>query len=292
MSFEHIDRKVPLAGELLKKMCILDSQAVPVSLVQSDEPKQDLVKAWGTLQSFCLITPRNFTAGKPKGGEKSYDLHRLVHLAMRNWLKMHNQLDQWTAKTLKSIAKKYPDIEKTGWKEMDRWTAYLPHAVTILSSNELRSVDEETVAPIFLHQKMVGGHADDETPCALCASDLMYNLSWSFDRSEHKNESKTWAMKTYSLRSYILGELHQQTIEALIRATTAYYSAGQIAMAQKLGQRAVTSIESSSQPPSLIAWKFEITAFIMKEIGQYQEETNYFTKALEIRKVRTSWQRV
>ena len=269
-------------------MCILDSQAIPVSLVEAEEPKQDLVKAWGTLQAFYLISPRISTSGKPNGGEKSYDLHRLVRLAMRNWLKIHSQFDQWLARTLKTISVKYPDIEKTGWKEMDRWRTYLPHAVTVLSSDELRTVDEETVQSIFLNQKMLGGHVEDDVPCAMCASDLMIKLSWSFDRSEHKNESKTWAMKAYSLRSYILGEFHQHTIEALIRATTAYYYIGQTAMAQTLGQRAVDAIESSNQPEALVAWKFEIIAFIMKENGQYQEEEEYFSKALEIRKVRTS----
>lgn len=125
ISFEYIERHAPSAGELLKMMCILDYQAIPVSLLHSDDSQHSIVKSLGTLQAFCLIHPRN-----SKEKQKKYDMHRLVHISMRNWLALNNQLSVWTARTLKIFAAKHPKDHLEG---VDLRAAYLPHALFLLS---------------------------------------------------------------------------------------------------------------------------------------------------------------
>ena len=61
-------------------MSMLDSQAIPKSLLSHDASTSTVTfeKALGTLQAFYLIAPRQDKF------ERSFDLHRLVRLAMRN----------------------------------------------------------------------------------------------------------------------------------------------------------------------------------------------------------------
>lgn len=284
ISFEYIEKKFPLAGELLKKMSMLDSQAITVSLIQSQESPQALIKALGTLQAFCLITARVFTIGKHKTTDKSYDLHRLVRLAMRNWLKQRDQLYLWTARTLKIVSENFPDVETTGWAKMDRCSAYLPHAVVLLSSDELKST-AKGVASIFRSQWLLSEHVQDEVPCAICAADLMTKLSFTFENLGHQESSITWAREAVSLRTFVFGEGHCRTIEALIRAAAAHYYAGQVKTAIGLGEKAVLLIDASDQPPpALVAWKLDIIAFIEMEDGKDTIGVEqYFRKALKIR---------
>ncbi|KAI9743760.1 MAG: hypothetical protein M1818_002493 [Claussenomyces sp. TS43310] len=285
LSFEYIERSTPLAGELLKMMSILDSQAIPLSLIDSGVPHQDLMEALGTLQAFCLITTRVSTAIKPKLKQRNYDLHRLVRLAMRNWLKIHDQLTTWTARTLKLVASNYPNVEETRLREMGLWRAYLPHAVAVLSFDGCEKLDDATVPPVFSKQELIGEHADDDIPCAICAASLMMNVAFSFSLSENHSETMNWAIRAHSLRSFVLGGSHTQTIWALILIICACYTLGQTEDAQKLGERAIALIDNSNQPPKLVAWKFEILAVTMVEHGRLQGVEETLNKALEIRKI-------
>jgi hypothetical protein len=102
ISFEHIKNRNPLAAAILSRMCIMDSQAVPVSLLDSGDKQEDFTKALGILQAFSMITLRKIESGQNGLQEKSFDLHRLVRLSMRNWPRFHSQSDFWTAAALKT----------------------------------------------------------------------------------------------------------------------------------------------------------------------------------------------
>lgn len=279
ISFEYIERHAPLAGELLKMMCTLDYQAIPVSLLQSDGSRLSVVKALGILQAFCLIHP-----GNSKGKQKTYDMHRLVHISMRNWLAIRNQLSMWTARTLKILASKYPDLEGFPLEEIDLCAAYLPHTLFMLASDELRSVNEGGIAPAFLQQKMTSQHAEHDTICATCVADLMMNLTISYEIFDNKQECTPWAMKAYSLRKFVYGEQHSETLSALFYLAAALYHTGQQQEAQAFGMRAVELIESGEYPPGLVANGYEIRAFIYLETDMLGEAEKCFKQMLEIRR--------
>ncbi|KAJ0422732.1 hypothetical protein BJY00DRAFT_310746 [Aspergillus carlsbadensis] len=286
ISFEYIEEKAPLAGELLKRMSILDAHAIPTSLIQIGEPKHNLIKALGTLQAFCLITARVPATKKTKEADKSYDLHRLVRLAARNWLKQRGLLLRQTAAVLKIVAEKYPDIEGTGGKEIDRCKAYLPHALAVLTSDEIngpdRNDEEEDIAPVFRAQRMAAAHSPPQTLCAVCAGDLMMDVSRTFQVTPPRGGTIKWARAAVALRTFVYGEGHQRTIEALIQAAMALYDDDQIDQAQRFGEQAVLRIEAATNPPpALVAWKFEIIGFVQMVHGALPDES--FRRAIEIR---------
>ena len=113
-------------------MGMLGSQAIPKSLLPLDASTGTVAfeKALGTLQGFSLIAPRH------NKSERSFDLHRLVRLAMRNWLKMSSDLQNWTRKALVIVSDRSPPGT---FHYRETRATYLPHTLLILSTDALLS---------------------------------------------------------------------------------------------------------------------------------------------------------
>ena len=99
ISFEQIRLRDPLAADYMAFMSCINEQDIPRDLLPP-APQFEKTEALGTLKAFGFIKER-------LRGE-SYDMHRLVHIAMQNWLKLNNELTLWNGKTLKQIADIFP----------------------------------------------------------------------------------------------------------------------------------------------------------------------------------------
>jgi tetratricopeptide (TPR) repeat protein len=71
---------------------------------------------------------------------KTVSLHRLVHVATRNWLRSGETLEQWTVHTRKRLKDIFPSNEH---KNRTLWREYLPHALFILQSKELQDDQQD-----------------------------------------------------------------------------------------------------------------------------------------------------
>ncbi|KAF7508661.1 hypothetical protein GJ744_009053 [Endocarpon pusillum] len=123
ISFEQIRRRDPLAADYLSFMACIDAKAVPQSILPPGPSRKKAIEAIGTLSAYSFLTKQ--TTGQ------LFDLHQLVHIATRNWLRANDSLTSWTIKTLERVSKEFPEIEHTN---RDLWRAYLPHARYILAS--------------------------------------------------------------------------------------------------------------------------------------------------------------
>lgn len=93
ISFQQIRKCDSRAADVLSMMSMLDAQAIPTSLLDIDEDVLS-TKALGTLQAFSLITKTSQQDQK----DQFFDIHRLVRLAMRNWLSINRELNVWIRK--------------------------------------------------------------------------------------------------------------------------------------------------------------------------------------------------
>ena len=84
VSFKGIQRQDPLAVDYLCFMSCIDPKAIPQFLLPSSESKKKTINAIGTLSAYSFVTKRS--------ADQSLDLHRLVHLATRNWLRSSGAL--------------------------------------------------------------------------------------------------------------------------------------------------------------------------------------------------------
>ncbi|OJJ72316.1 hypothetical protein ASPBRDRAFT_41999 [Aspergillus brasiliensis CBS 101740] len=284
ISFEFIDRTFPIAGEILRRMSLLESQAIPIFLiVESDKLSPDLVKALGTLRAFSLITPRAPRTGTLSKADARYDMHRLVRLAMHKWLGQNDQLEKWTATTLKIVSKKFPNFDDLGWRVADSCIACMPHAVSLLQSDVIQCRGGNEIPPPFISQKGLQGHAPENVPCGNCAASLMQSLMRTCSTSQRLDDAVRWSIQAFKLREWIFGMQQECTIQAMIEAAAALYSKNEITEAKELGSRALEHLDKIHPSPALEAYKYEVIGFLQVETGTMVGVHEYFLQALQTR---------
>jgi hypothetical protein len=106
ISFRQILCYNQLAAEYLYIMSCVAQQDIPSSLLPL-APILLQQEALGILKAYAFI--------KPHKGQHSHDIHRLVQVAVRNWLKTRNELSMWSGKTLAQIARVFPLFKLLGF---------------------------------------------------------------------------------------------------------------------------------------------------------------------------------
>lgn len=99
VSFQHIQQRRPLAVEYLSFISCVDPQAIPISLLPPVASKKEHLEALSTLTAYSFVT---------RQPNETLDIHRLVHEATRNWLKMNKYYVEWVAKTRDRVAAVFP----------------------------------------------------------------------------------------------------------------------------------------------------------------------------------------
>ncbi|KAJ5706721.1 Acyl transferase/acyl hydrolase/lysophospholipase [Penicillium malachiteum] len=119
-SFDQILRESPSSFNIMATMACLNSRDIPISLLP-DLDKIEEKKALGLLEAYSLI--------RYQPNRQRLDLHRLVHLAMRNHLRVQGTLQHFEQWVLGVLAYKFPSSATTN---QSLWREYSPHAFHIL----------------------------------------------------------------------------------------------------------------------------------------------------------------
>ncbi|KAN0087037.1 hypothetical protein V8E54_000725 [Elaphomyces granulatus] len=128
ISFHQIKRLNSLAADYLLFMSCVDPRDIPLSLLPPDSSQVKQQNALGLLKAYSFITGQ--------ADDQTLSLHRLVHLATRNWLQSGGMLEQWTVNTGKRLTDIFPSDEN---ENRILWRKYLPHALFVLQSKEFQN---------------------------------------------------------------------------------------------------------------------------------------------------------
>jgi hypothetical protein len=105
-------------------MACIDPKDIPQSLLPAGASRKKETDAIGTLDAYSFIIRRP--------ADLALDLHRLVHLATRNWLRKEGLITQWTKRAISRLEEVFPDH---GHKNRSLWRTYLPHSRYVLLSD-------------------------------------------------------------------------------------------------------------------------------------------------------------
>ena len=119
ISFEQISRLNPHAVHYMGYMCSLAEKDIPETLLPVDD-LQTAVEAMGMLKGYAFVSER--------AGADSYDIHRLVRLAMLNWLKKTERLQATIGYATGQLRELLPAPNKNA----KLWKRYLPHVESLL----------------------------------------------------------------------------------------------------------------------------------------------------------------
>ena len=129
ISFEYIRTHVPHAAELLSMMSVMDAQNIPSFLLPQGKDAKSFNEAIGTLKAFSFISIRTQVPGSLQR-YRLFDLHRLVRLAIRNWLRMNNTLDLRIAQMLKILSSWCQKIDSSNFEIS---SLFFPHTIELLT---------------------------------------------------------------------------------------------------------------------------------------------------------------
>ncbi|GAB7349483.1 hypothetical protein MBLNU459_g0195t1 [Dothideomycetes sp. NU459] len=151
ISFEQINDARPSAANLLSLMSFFNRQGIPGFLLQSwrtqyssgshtlsghssdasddsdkystcssdvsNEDDPEFVEDITTLRNYCLISVEK--------DDTTFEMHRLVQLSTRSWLKKHNRVDLWRGRFLAALSANFPTGDFENWEKCQ---ALFPHA--------------------------------------------------------------------------------------------------------------------------------------------------------------------
>ncbi|RYP58955.1 hypothetical protein DL770_010316 [Monosporascus sp. CRB-9-2] len=132
ISFEQIRQHDPLAADYLSFMACVDAKDIPQSLLPLGQSRKKEIDAIGTLQGYSFLAKRS--------ADSAVNIHRLVHLATRNWLRKEGLLPGWTGRVIARLAEVLGDV---GHDNRVAWRSYMPHAYYALGSRLPGEDDED-----------------------------------------------------------------------------------------------------------------------------------------------------
>lgn len=127
ITFDQIKKNNPRAAETLSLISMLDRQGIPKFLFSNDD-NWEFENAIGLLIDFSLVIIET--------GGKSFGIHRLVQLATKKWLELHDETKKWEQEAITLISNSFPDVKYENWKQC---RVLLPHADAV---SEYQNLDQ------------------------------------------------------------------------------------------------------------------------------------------------------
>jgi tetratricopeptide (TPR) repeat protein len=234
-------------------MACIDSRDIPPLLLPPAPSQIKQCKALGVLKAYA------FTAEQPIN--QFLNLHRLVHLAIRNWLRNENTLNQWTIKTGARLNRVFPDDDH---RNQRLWREYLPHAQSILQRKEFHYREDNKAElqgkvgkclhsdgryneaeALFLerleHDKKTRGpnHLDTLADTAWVAFTYRKQGRWT--------EAEKLEAQVMETRTTVLGPEHLDTLTSMANLAHTYRDQGRWTEAEKPEAQVMVQARSGGQ---------------------------------------------
>ncbi|KAK8000501.1 TPR-like protein [Apiospora arundinis] len=254
ISFTHVTEKWPLAAEFLKLICYFAEKDIPVSLLPGeDEMGKD--EAIGVLKGYAFILERE--------GSDSFDIHRLVRLAMRNWIKSQGLQRDRVTTSLKSLASAFPFPEH---ENRNVWLGYLPHAQAAL---ELQSECADQYAQWR----------------------LLFNTAECHSILGKYGEAERLYRPALELSEKVLGREHPDTLGSMNNLANVLDNQGKYLEAEQIHRQTLALKETvlgREHPSTLgsmnnLAVVLEIQGKVLRHQGKYEEAGQMHRQTLELR---------
>ncbi|RMZ69754.1 kinesin light chain 1 [Pyrenophora seminiperda CCB06] len=248
ISFQKIQQCDPLAAEYMSFMACIDHKDIPQLLLPPGPSRKKEMDAIGTLSAYSFITRRS--------EELALDLHRLVHLTVRNWLRNQDMLIEWAHRAVARLEEVFPDHEH---KNRAVWRMYLPHARHVLESNLIAKDDAARI--------------DLEWKIAMC-----YYSDGQFD------EAEALFRRVMEFRTKVLGAEHPDTLKSIAKLALTYHGQSRFQEAKVLGSRAVEAQKRviGEEDPETLSTMSHL-AMTYSDLSQWKEAEELELRTMELR---------
>jgi tetratricopeptide (TPR) repeat protein len=289
ISFEQIRSRDVLATDFLIFMACIDRKDVPLALLPTAPPREEM-DAVGTLDAYSLITKRT--------AESALDLHRLVHLAIRNWLQKQGLLSQRTQVAITRLLEVFPDDNHGN---RSKWRRLLPHAKYALlfgrtgqESEARANLVQKCAMTLYSDGRFIEAEAyfheavqnlrrvlGEEHPYTLTS---MANLALTYSNQGRWKEAEELKVRVMETSLRVLGKEHPYTLTSMANLASTYRNQGRWKEAEELEVRVIeTSLRvlGEEHPDTLVSMGNLASTY--RNQGRWKE-----AEELEVRVMETS----
>ncbi|KAK9384153.1 hypothetical protein V1515DRAFT_583217, partial [Lipomyces mesembrius] len=287
ISFEQIRLRDKLAARFLSFIACVGSKNVPRSLLPPGLSRKQEIDAIGTLKAYSFIYERQ--------ADSTLDVHRLVHLATRNWLRREELLVSWAEAVVDRLDDVFPNHNH---QNRTIWRRYLTHARYALDS---QLIDQDGKRRINLAERVGmclyrdGRWKEAETLLVqvmkfrktVLGDTLrsMKDLSALFDSQGKYKEAEPLYEETLRLRKKVLGEEHPNTLTFMNNLADIFDSQGKYEAAEPLYKetlRLSKIVLGEEHPNTLTSMNNLARLFYIQ--GKYEAAEPLYKETIRLRK--------
>jgi hypothetical protein len=246
-SFRQVEIQNSLAAQYLSFMACLDCRAIPVSLIPFETPLEQ-EKAIGVLCAYSFVHPRP--------GGHCLDLHRLVQLAMRNYMPSTNILKSWEISAIIEAGQRLPSPKS---QNHTLWQKYLPHVLRLLERKQENVFSEWLYLLMFrVSRSLIADSRLEEAeslisrlqqeferhpkPESLTTLSVGHNLAVIYSLQNRLHKAELLATRVFQAHLKLVSTDHPEVAAILCTLAWIHFSLANLPVAEWL---AVAAIESS-----------------------------------------------
>jgi nucleoside phosphorylase/tetratricopeptide (TPR) repeat protein len=290
ISFKQIQQQDQVAADYLSFMACIDPRNIPQSLLPQETSRKQITDALGLLNAYSLTSSQDM----------NINLHRLVHIATRNWLRRNALFDHWIQKVADQMRKVFPDDHHT---KRRLWREYLPHALALVHENEFVIQESNYLGLIqniadclnsdgryqeaeVLYIKLM--RINQEQAGAKHPSTLtsMGNLAATYRNQGQWNEAEKLEVQVMETSKTVLGAEHSITLRSIGNLAATYRNQGRWNEAEKLEVQVMETFKTvlgAKHPDTLIS--MANLAATYRNQGRWNESKKLEVQVMEISKI-------
>jgi nucleoside phosphorylase/tetratricopeptide (TPR) repeat protein len=291
VSFQQIQKSDPLAADYLSYIACIDPRDIPITLIPPSHSVLETQKSLGTLKAYSFITAHT--------NNRFLSMHRLVHLATRNWLARENLLPARTKLATDLFNSVFPStdlINRRPWREC------LPHAQYLLGCQELDVGDKDKdllafrVSYCLIHDGryneagMICQQIFEARRQQLDSHDEGLLLSMGYMSSIYK-EQERWdkaeelLVQIVDSQRTFLGDEHPETLTSKGNLAMAYWNMGRLVEAVDLEVQVFEARERTlgDEHPQTLTSKNNLARILVDQgnLGQAEELQVQVSEAIQ-----------
>ncbi|KAJ5820469.1 Tetratricopeptide-like helical [Penicillium riverlandense] len=271
ISFDCIRQESPSAADLLSLMSFFDRQGIPDSLLREnedmrqklsgvpasnvdpmmDDNNEDESTSVSVVDKFedDILVLRDYSFISISADGVNFELHRLVQLAMQEWLKAHGQLEKWKGRFIRTLHHKFPVGKYENWPRCQLLFAHVksavahqPHEKDVLG--EWGSLLHEAASFAWTRGDFVDSQimAKKATIARLNlfgpdnkkALDSFEMLGLAYKLGGQWNDAKNLQLQVMETRKRVLGPEHPDTLNGISNLASTYRNLGRWKDAEEL----------------------------------------------------------
>lgn len=293
ISFDQIRQRDQLAADYLSFMACIEPKDIPQSLLPPGTSRKKEVNALGTLTAYSFVCKRST--------DDCFELHRLVHLATRNWLRKEGLLEKSTEKAMLRLEEVFPDHDhhnRTVWRKYLSHASYLLHnrigvddgdvrtnllcklGRCLYQEGRLKEAETALLLVIKTHEKrLLTNHSETLTSIG--------NLASTYRKQGRLTEAEALEVQVMKTRKRKLGTDHPDTLTSMANLASTYRKQGQWAKAEALDVQVMETRKTKFEAdhPHTLTSMANLASTYRKQ-GRWTEAEALFVEVMKIRKMK------